>query len=134
MPHIAKPAPAGTRVIRTLHPGQPGTQGWLRMYASQLLCVRYRVDARDRTRYTTVELLVATAPMHHREHPATQVYAALDGPQHALLTNTPPLDAEWDEASQMWRMSLATARVLGSQHHAHTKRKRKRKGDAVPER
>lgn len=133
MPHQStRCAPSGTRVIKTLHPGQPGTHGWLRLHGGQLLFVRYRVDARERTRYTTIELLVATAPLHHREHPAAQVYAELNGKERALLKSARLLGAQWDETSRMWRMSLATALALGIKHKVHTKRKRK--GDAAPDR
>jgi hypothetical protein len=125
MPQSAKRSPSGTRVIKTLHPGQPGTQGWLRMHGGQLLCVRYRVDALERTRYTTIELLVASAPLHHREHPATQVYAALDGKNRALRESAQRLGAQWDEANRMWRMSLAAAQALGIKHEVHTRRRRK---------
>jgi hypothetical protein len=126
MPQATRPAPSGTRVIKTLHPGQPGTHGWLRMHGAQLLCVRYRIDALQRTRYTTVELLVATAPMHHRDHPATEVYAALDRKEHALLNGARRLGARWDETMQMWRMSLATAQMLGIEHKVQTRLRRRK--------
>jgi hypothetical protein len=125
MPRSAKPARPGTKVIKTLHPGQPGTHGWLRIYGKQLLCVRYRVDALERMRYTTIELLVATAPLYHREHPANQVYAALEGKERALRESAQLLGAQWDEPSRMWRMSVSTAQVLGIKHKVHTKRRRK---------
>lgn len=125
MLHPTTPAPSGTRVIKTLHPGQAGTHGWLRLHGGQLLCVRYRVDALQRTRYTTIELLVATAPLHHRDHPATEVYAALDHKEPGLLDGARRLGARWDETSQMWRMSLAAAQALGIKHKVHTKHRRK---------
>jgi hypothetical protein len=117
-------------VIKTLHPGQPGTQAWQRLHGGALVCVRYRVDAADRRRYTTVELVVAEAPLHHRAHPATLVYVALDGPAYALRQRAKARGAQWDPSSRMWRMSLGTAQALGLQHAVYTKRKRKDAGGA----
>ena len=54
------------RVIKTLRPAQPGTLKRQRRYGGALLCVRYREDASDTTRHTTVELVVETAPVQRR--------------------------------------------------------------------
>lgn len=43
-----------------LRPGQRGTKRWLAHYGEQIVCIRYRYDALQRKRYTTVEIIVAT--------------------------------------------------------------------------
>ena len=45
-----------------LHPGQRGTKQWLSIYGDRLVCARYRYDAQQQKRYTTVEIIVAEGP------------------------------------------------------------------------
>jgi hypothetical protein len=50
------------RTMRTrlhLKPGQKGTKQLLAQYGDRLVCVRYRYDAQRKTRFKTVELIVA---------------------------------------------------------------------------
>jgi hypothetical protein len=42
-----------------LKPGQKGTKELLEQYGDRLVCVRYRYDAQRKTRFKTVELIVA---------------------------------------------------------------------------
>ena len=42
-----------------LKPGQKGTKQLLAQYGDSLVCVRYRYDAQRKTRFKTVELIVA---------------------------------------------------------------------------
>lgn len=111
---------ATSRVIKTLAPGRPGTLRWTRQHGIQLVCVRYRVDAAQRTRYTTVELVVASAPMLHREHPATWVHVAFKGHERDLQGRAVALGAVWDDAAGLWRLPLAVARKLGLRHRVQT--------------
>ncbi len=48
------------RTRAKLRPGQRGTKRWLARYGEQLVRVRYRYDAQQCKRYTTVEIIVAT--------------------------------------------------------------------------
>ena len=45
-------------VIKKMQPGQPGTKRYIRQYGESLICVRYRRDAANARRLTTVELIV----------------------------------------------------------------------------
>jgi hypothetical protein len=50
------------RTMRTrlhLNPGQKGTKQLFAQYGDRLVCVRYRYDAQRKTRFKTVELIVA---------------------------------------------------------------------------
>jgi hypothetical protein len=46
----------------TVRPGQRGTKKLVRRFGERLICVRYRYDASQRKRFTTVELIVDEAP------------------------------------------------------------------------
>jgi hypothetical protein len=49
------------RILKKMHPGQPGTKRWQAKYGSRLVCVRYRGDRRRRVRMTTIEIVVEEA-------------------------------------------------------------------------
>ena len=57
---------ASSRVVKKMSPGQPGALKLARRYGDALVCVRYRLDAQGRHRYTTVELVVDSAPLQVR--------------------------------------------------------------------
>ncbi len=114
-----------TRVLKTLTPGAPGTLRWLRVHGARLVCVRYRVDAQEKTRITTVELVVATAPLVHREHPATSVHVWIARHERALRQRAVALGARWDENMQLWCLPLGVACALGLRQRVHTRRPRK---------
>lgn len=54
---------AAQRVIKKLAPDRPGAQRLAQRFGDALVCVRHRVDASGRTRFTTVELLVEQTPV-----------------------------------------------------------------------
>jgi hypothetical protein len=116
-----------TRVLKTLMPGAPGTLRWLRAHGEHLVCVRYRVDAQEKTRITTVELVVATAPLVHREHPSTWVHVWIARHEQALRKRAVALGASWDENMQLWCLPLGVACELGLRQRVHTRRPRKAK-------
>ena len=45
-------------VIKKMKPGEPGTKRLHNQYGDRLFCVRYRGDAQQRRRITTVELII----------------------------------------------------------------------------
>jgi hypothetical protein len=56
-----------THVVKTLWPPQPGTVALRDLHGAALVCVRYRRDLSNSYRYTTVEVVVAHAPIRHRK-------------------------------------------------------------------
>lgn len=64
-------APAGphladcrtSHVVKRMAPDQAGAMKLAARFGDRLVCVRYRHDAAKRRRYTTVELVVASAPI-----------------------------------------------------------------------
>ena len=47
--------------MKSLRPGSPGTEQWLRKYGSRLVSVRYWVNPNQNDRSTTVEIIVEEA-------------------------------------------------------------------------
>ncbi len=121
-----KPSPARLcrGVIKTLRPGQPGTERHLRMHGDRLVCVRYRQDGLGRTRFTTVELVVDEAPLKHRNDPRTIVSVRLAPDEVDIRGQAVAAGATWDECSQAWRMTWGAACALGLETRAHTRRPR----------
>ncbi|GAB4373538.1 MAG: hypothetical protein Kow0042_17510 [Calditrichia bacterium] len=50
------------RTRKMLRPGQPGTKKLSQKFGADLVCVRYRYDATQKKRYTTVEVVIDEAP------------------------------------------------------------------------
>jgi len=108
MPNTAGP----DRVVRTLRPTQAGAVKLARRYGPALVCVRYRHDAAGSTRYTTVELIVEQAPVQRRVTDRTMVGVKIVWGEAALSAKAKSMGARWDKPSQLWRMSMRTARLL----------------------
>lgn len=52
----------------TLHPRANGTKKLHDQYGRKLLAVRYRVDAKKKIRYKTVEIIVDQRPLKKKKH------------------------------------------------------------------
>ena len=100
------------RVVKTLRPAQPGTLKLQRRYGDALLCVRYREDAGGTTRYTTVELVVDTAPVQRRLTDRTIVGVQIAWGEATLSARAKALGAKWDSSARLWRMTFKAARHL----------------------
>jgi hypothetical protein len=100
------------RVVKTLRPAEPGTLKLQRRYGDALLCVRYREDASGTTRYTTVELVVDTAPVQRRLTDRTIVGVRIAWGEATLSARAKALGAKWDSSAKLWRMTFKVARHL----------------------
>jgi hypothetical protein len=99
------------RVAKKLLPGQPGTLKLGRRFGDALLCVRYRLDAQARRRYTTVELIVDHGPMAPR--PDRLVGVRIRFEEAELRNQVKQHGAVWDRNAGVWRMPYRTASGLG---------------------
>jgi hypothetical protein len=107
------PIPTGPhRVVKTLRPTQAGALKLARRYGPALVCVRYRHDAAGSTRYTTVELIVEEVAVQRRVSDRTMVGVRIAWGEATLSAKAKSLGARWDKPSQLWRMSMRTARLL----------------------
>ncbi len=106
-----------TRIVKRLHPGQPGCKKLGQRYGPALVCVRYRHDQQRNWRYTTVELLVDEGPLRATGlHRLVRLRLALG--ESELRHQACAMDAKWDEQTNTWIMSHGTAVQLGLQERA----------------
>lgn len=99
------------RVAKKLLPGQPGTVKLARQHGQNLVCVRYRVDAQAEQRYTTIELIVDSAPVAPR--PERIVGVRVRWRETTLQAQVKEHGAKWDNLANVWRMPYAAAVKLG---------------------
>ena len=110
------------RVRQTLKPGEAGTRRLAARFGDRLVCVRYRLDAANGFRYTTVELIVDRVPVTRRK-PRDWSAAAPDRDpmvgvkifyrEDALREKAKEAGAIWRPGQKLWEMPLCTARRLG---------------------
>ena len=101
---------------RKLISGQKGTKKLLARYGAQLVCVRYRYDARQRRRFTTVELIVEGSPW---SPPTPQLSdTSLVGvrvtlQEVELQRRVTQAGGKWNPAQRVWEMRKDRAIELG---------------------
>lgn len=100
----------GLRVLRKLAPASRGACKLARRYGDALVCVRHRVDAAARLRYTTVELLVEVTPIQARSERLVGLrVGARERDVQAMLRAA---GGHWDAAARVWRLPRRVAGVL----------------------
>jgi len=98
-------------VLKTIPPGQPGTQRFQRKYGERLVLVRYRHDAARQRRVTTVEIIVDEAPFQPRRpldrelfpHGNRLVHVRVAYGESDLRQKVPLLKTEWVQSSLVHR-------------------------------
>lgn len=95
------------RVVKKVTPPQKGSQQWARQYGAALVCVRYREDPRQATRYTTVELVVDTRQLALQ--PQTLVLVSIAADDEATRRQAIALGAKWKRRDKAWLMPLHAA-------------------------
>jgi hypothetical protein len=102
------------RVVKKLAPSSRGAIKLAVQFGQTLLCVRHRVDADAKTRFTTVELLVGQAPIKAR--PQRYVSVQIGWNEHALRSIVKEAGAQWDGKEKAWRMPRRLAGILRLTH------------------
>jgi hypothetical protein len=104
----------------TLRPGQNGTRKLVARFGKRLVRVRYRYDAEQRKRCTTVELIVAESSWtpHARVPRATRpaedmVFARVAYGEQGLRAKLRALGAIWRPQLRLWELPWGVARGLG---------------------
>lgn len=98
------------RVVKKLEPRSRGAIKLAEQFGETLICVRYRVDAAAKYRFTTVELLVDRAPIKVKALKYVGVRIAKD--ELALQQLARAAGAKWDPAARLWRMPRRLAGIL----------------------
>lgn len=101
-----------SKVVKTLWPPRPGTVRLYGKYGSRLVCVRYRHDATNGYRYTTIELVVDQAPIRHR-NAASGVEVQIHFLDREMRTKIQAVGGRWDQRKKVWRVARSAAKRLG---------------------
>ena len=101
------------RVGRKLKPGQPGTKRLLARYGRRLVCVRYRYDEQRKLRYTTVELIVATAEWVPKGASEAEVAVQVDFQEYTLWGSLKMEGGRWDPKRRVFWVPYRIAALLG---------------------
>jgi hypothetical protein len=90
-----------------LKPGQKGTKQLLAQYGDRLVCVRYRYDVQRRSRFKTVELLVAERdwdPPQPRFAPGQIVGRRVAFAEAAIREVVKRAGGTWNPERQIWQL------------------------------
>lgn len=101
------------RTRAKLRPGQRGTKRWVAKYGDQLVCVRYRYDAQQHKRYTTVELIVDEAEWTPPPSPDTIVALRVAWDEGKIRQIVKNAGGRWDAQQRVWRLRYDQAVALG---------------------
>jgi hypothetical protein len=103
-------------VVKTLKPGKPGTKRLQERYGEQLVAVRYRLDRKTNTHYTTVELIVEqkyalykTLLPAHTPQVALRIFRHENDLQRLIRS----AGGKWDRENQVWLIERSEAERLG---------------------
>jgi len=101
---------------KTLHPGQPGTKKWVAQYGENLVCVRYRYDRERKSRFVTVELIVAQHPwqFNAKRIPRNKRVSVRIGYAESQLRRVvKAAGGRWNPEKKAWEMRYGDVRDLG---------------------
>ena len=93
-------------VAKTMWPDQGGAIKLARRYGDGLICVRDRHSVDGRTRFTTVEMIVETAPVQKRLSVRMIVGVRIAWGEAHLSARAKAMGAKWDRQTRLWRMSF----------------------------
>ena len=103
---------ANTLVVKRLRASQGGAIKWARRYGDSLVCVRYRHDAQEQHRYTTVELVVDDAPLARNPYLDQPVMIRIEPHETELHNLVRTHGAKWDGKLRLWCMRRRIAKRL----------------------
>lgn len=103
------------RVAKTYRPDRNGAKRFARRYGDQLVCVRHRLNVSGTVRYTTVELLVESAPVPQqaRSQIAIRIPAEARATRRLLLAS----GAQWQPKQKYWLLPRIVASNLRLLRH-----------------
>ena len=101
---------------KTLHPGQPGTQKYLKQYGDALICVRYRYDHLKNRKLKTIELIVENEPwqVNARRIPANKLVGVeIHYGEIHLARVVRQAGGRWNREKKLWELPYQQATSLG---------------------
>jgi len=95
-------------VIKRMAPGASGTRRLAERFGESLVCVRYRENAAQGLRYTTVEIIVDQRHFNAPEDLVRVAYAETE-----LRSKVKDAGGCWDSKLKLWRLPRSAVRTLG---------------------
>jgi hypothetical protein len=100
----------------TLRPGQKGTKKLVERFGTQLIYVRYRYDARQRKRFTTVELIVDETAWDPPPPPPDRLaLVRIAWDEVDLRDRVKAAGGRWDRERRLWLLPASQVKLLGLQ-------------------
>lgn len=93
-------------ITKTIKAGNAGSKNLQGIYGDSLICVRYRIDAKKKRRYTTVEIIV-----NEKNIINYNVWVQLDIHSLQLRLKLMEEGAKWNTKKRLWKMSIRTAKL-----------------------
>lgn len=100
------------QVIKTLRPGQPGTQRWLAQHGRQLVCVRYRRDPTGLHSCTTIEIVVRRHTMRGQAFDRRMFHIWIGAEEHDLRDMVRTHGGRRQTRRGIWALDGRTIRQL----------------------
>ena len=98
------------RVTKKLDPSNRGAIKLAQQFGANLVCVRHRIDAEARFRFTTVELLVDKSEMQPRQPQLVNI--RVNPREFGLRSVVRAAGARWDSKIGLWCMPKRVVTVL----------------------
>lgn len=102
-----RPDTGGSVVLKKLAPSAPGARRHAERFGGALVCVRYREDAANGRRLTTVELIVDERPL-----PGGDQWVRIGYAEAELRARVKDAGGQWDTRRKLWRLPRAAVRKL----------------------
>lgn len=97
------------RILKTMHPGRPGTIKMKQRFGNRLVAVRYRYDDQAGKRYTTIELIIDEADWRKRWIAGVEIaYKEL-----TLRKLVKDAGGKWNSNLRLWELNYLKAHELG---------------------
>jgi hypothetical protein len=104
------------KVKLKLRPNDPGTKKLTAKYGERLLCVRYRYDAENNRRITTVELMEEEIPWKKRIPDDKLMPVRIRWDEKELQEKAKEAGARWDPNHKVWNLPYGIVRKLKLQN------------------
>ncbi len=98
---------------RKLLPGQAGTKKLVEKYGKNLVCVRYRYDAENKRRVTTIELIIAEAPWRRKIRKNQIMNVSIKYGEIELGRKVRAAGGNWNREKQVWELPYGMVVKLG---------------------
>jgi len=108
-----------TRLI--LKAGQPGTKRLVEKYGNNLLCVRFKYDAKTQQRLKTVELIVERTewtPLRHYADDAV-VPVRIGFSEKQLIESAKAAKGRWNPEARLWFIRYGKIKGTPLEKHIH---------------